>query len=63
MKNNFLYSNSKTGKFRDLINSINNQDETLYKDVSNTIKTVINYPPKLASDKICYVIFFKLEKN
>ena len=62
MKNNFLYSNSKTGKFRDLINPINDQDKTLYKNMSNTIKTAIDYPSKLALDKICYVIFFKLEK-
>ena len=62
MKNNFLYSNSKTGKFRDLINPINDQDKTLYKNMSNTIKTAIDYPPKLALDKISYVMFYKLEK-
>ena len=63
MKNNFLYSNSKTGKFRDLINLINDQDKTLYKNMSNTIKTAIDYPPKLALDKISYVIFFQIGKN
>ena len=55
MKNTFLYSNSKTVTF---INPINDQDKTLYKDVSNIIKTAINYPPKLALDKISCVIFF-----
>ena len=62
MKNNFLYSNSKTGKFRDLINPINDQDKTLYKNMSNTIKTAIDYPPKLALDKISYIIFFLIGK-
>ena len=55
MKNTFLYSNSKTVTF---VNPINDQDKTLYKDVSNIIKTAINYPPKLALDKISCVIFF-----
>ena len=39
------------------------QDKTLYKDVSNTIKTASGYPPKLALDKISYVNFFKLQKK
>ena len=39
---------------------MNDQDKTLYKDVSNIIKTAINYPPKLAMDKVSYVNFFKL---
>ena len=57
MKNNFLYSNPKTVKSY-LINLINDRDKTLYKDVSNNIKTAIDYPPKLALDKIRYVFFF-----
>ena len=36
------------------------QDKTLYKDVFNTIKTAIGYPPKLALDKSSCVNFFKL---
>ena len=28
--------------------------------MSNTIKTAIGYPPKLALDKVSYVIFYKL---
>ena len=42
----------------DLINPINDQDKTLYKGGSNTIKTAINYSPKLALGKISYVSFF-----
>ena len=61
MKKYFLYSNSKTVKFRPN-NPINDQDKTLYKDVSNTNKIAMDYPPKLALHKISYVIFFKLEK-
>ena len=41
---------------------IDNQEKTLYKDVSNTIKTAIGYPPKLALDKISYVNFCKLTR-
>ena len=33
------------------------------KDVSNTIKTTISYPSKLALDKISYEIFFKIGPN
>ena len=39
---------------------MNDQEKTLYKDVSNVIKTAIGYPPKLTLDKIIYVNFFKL---
>ena len=39
---------------------MNDQEKTLYKDVSNAIKTAIGYPPKLTLDKIMYVNFFKL---
>ena len=39
---------------------MNDQDKTLYKDVSNTIKTAIDYPSKLTLDKVIYVNFFKL---
>ena len=39
---------------------MDNQGKTLYKDVSNTIKTAIGYLLKLALDKISYVNFFKL---
>ena len=39
---------------------MNDQDKTFYKDVSNIIKTAINYPPKLAMDKVSYVNFSKL---
>ena len=31
--------------------------------MSNTIKTAIDYPPKLALDKISHVIFFQIGKN
>ena len=37
---------------------MDNQDKTLYKDVPNTIKTAIGYPPKLALDKISNVNYF-----
>ena len=36
------------------------QDKTLYKNVSNAIKIVIGYPPKLALNKVSYVNFCKL---
>ena len=39
---------------------MDDQDKTLYTDVSNTIKTAIGYLLKLALDKISYVNFFKL---
>ena len=39
------------------------QDKNVYKDVSNTIRTTIDYPPKLSLDKISYVIFFKIGTN
>ena len=39
---------------------MDDQNKTLYKDVSNTIKTAIAYSPKLALDKSSYVNFFKL---
>ena len=39
---------------------MDNQGKTLYKDVSNTIKSAIGYLLKLALDKISYVNFFKL---
>ena len=42
---------------------MDDQDQSLYKDVSNTIKTAIDYLPKLALDKIRYVIFFKIGTN
>ena len=29
---------------------MNDQDKTFYKDVFDTIKTAINYPPKLVLD-------------
>ena len=51
----FLYSNSKTVKFRP-----NDQYKSLYKDVPNTIKTAIGYPSKLALDKVSYINFFIL---
>ena len=35
-------------------------DKNLGKDVSNTIKTAIGYPPELALDKISYINFYKL---
>ena len=31
--------------------------------MSNTIKTTIDYPPKLALDKISYVVIFKIGPN
>ena len=54
-----MYSNSKTVS-SDLLNPINDQDKTLYKDVSNTIKTAIDYPPKLTLGQFSYVNCFKL---
>ena len=39
---------------------MDDQDKTLYKDVSNTIKTAIGCSPKLALDKISDEHFFKL---
>ena len=36
----------------DLINPINDQEKTLYKNAPNTIKTAMDYPPKLALDKV-----------
>ena len=36
---------------------MDDQAKTLHKNVSNTIKTAIGYPP-LALDKIIYVNFF-----
>ena len=41
---------------------IDDQEKPLYKDVSNTIKTAISYPPKLALDKISYVNVCKLAR-
>ena len=41
---------------------MDDQDQTLYKDVSNTIKTATGYPPKLALDKISYLNFCKLSQ-
>ena len=37
-----------------------NLDKYLDKDVCNTIKTAIGYPPKLAWGKISYINFCKL---
>ena len=45
-----------------MVNMMDDQDKTLYKDVSNTIKTVTGCPPKLALDKISHVNFLKLRK-
>ena len=42
-----------------IVNMMDDQDKALY-NVSNTIKTAIGYPPKLALDKISYVSFCKL---
>ena len=39
---------------------IDDQDKTLYKVVSNTIKTANGYPPEFALDKISCVNFCKL---
>ena len=44
------------------MNPIDNQEKTLYKDGSNTIKMAIDCPPKLALDKFSYVDFFKLAR-
>ena len=45
---------------------LDDQDKTFYKNVSNTTKTAISYPPKLALDKISSVYIFlnwhKLQK-
>ena len=38
-------------------------EKTLHKDVSNTIKTAIDYSPKLAFDKINYVNFCPFHTN
>ena len=54
-----MYSNSRQ-ESSDLINPINDQGRTLYKDVFNIIKTASDYPPKLALDKVSYVNFLKL---
>ena len=35
----------------------------MYKDVSNTIKTAIDYPPKMVSDEVSCVSFFKFGTN
>ena len=37
-----------------------NTDKNLDKDVFNTIKTAIDYPPKAAWNKITYINFCKL---
>ena len=39
---------------------MDDQDKALYGNVSNTIKIAIDYPPKLALDKVSYLKFFKL---
>ena len=39
---------------------MDDQDKTSYENVSNTIKTAIDYPRKLALDNISYVNFCKL---
>ena len=66
MQNNFLYSNSRTVKFRAINHSIVNMridlDKNLNKDVFHTIKATISYPPKLAWNKIRYVIVCKLRQ-
>ena len=43
-----------------MVNMMDDQDKTLHKDVSNTVKTSIGYPPKLTLGKISHVNFFKL---
>ena len=43
-----------------IVNKMDDQDKALYGNVSNTIKIAIDYPPKLALDKISYVSFCKL---
>ena len=43
-----------------IVNMKDEQDKTLYKNVSNAIKIVIGYPPKLALNKVSYVNFCKL---
>ena len=49
-------------KSSDLITAINDQDKTLNKDGSNTIKTAIDYPRKLALDKFSHVTFLNWHK-
>ena len=44
-----------------IVNMMDDQDKALY-NVSNTIKTAIGYPPKLALDKISHVFFFNSEQ-
>ena len=56
MKNNFLYYNSKAVKFRPNLPH-KRPGQSFYKDMSNTIKTAIDYPPKLALGKINYIFF------
>ena len=49
-----------------IVNMMDDQDKALYNNVSDTIKTAIGYPPKLALDKISHVFFLirnKLIKN
>ena len=41
----------------------NDLDKKSYKDLSNTIKTAIEYPLELALDKISHVNFYKLKQN
>ena len=43
-----------------LVNMRVDMDKNLVKDVTNTFKTAISYPPKLALVKISYVNFCKL---
>ena len=45
-----------------IVNMMDDQDKALYNNVSNTIKTAIGYPPKLALDKISLVFFFNSEQ-
>ena len=42
---------------------MDDQDKTWCKDVSNTNKTAIGYPLKLALDKISYDFFFLIGTN
>ena len=41
----------------------NDLDKKSYKDLSNTIKTAIEYPLELALDKISHVNFYKLKQS